>query len=452
MISVKNKIVVSVVLVLLAASLAVVLTSGSQQANSSDGILIDFGDRSITFVNMNGDEDSMSALEYACQVEGYELVVEDGRVKSINGFPQESGGLIWDLYVTHRGEITWTKIDGNYSDIIIGECTAVAWGLCRGNDVPTTAVDSTGLNYYSYPQATRVISLAPSCTETICAVGAVNTIIATDLYSNYPQAVVDAQEKGTIAIVGGFTNPSYELIVQQNPDMVICVGGQASHISVAEKLRAVGINVLVIYDGEDIDTILNNTHMVGVALGYTISAEDTINDITEGMEEVQYVLDSYSQLRYPSVMVSLSTVKSPWVSGSNTYVSDILSFTFCTNSYDSLNGWVQVNSESIMQYDPDCIIIVNSDYEPTEEAYLEMIQNMSAEWKETSAYKEGKIYLLTESATDLASRPATRVAQLTELLSKILHPEAFSDDIDIPKYVGDDYTEYLTYTKDLGFN
>jgi len=448
------KVTLSVILIVVGASFAVMFSPQSSSARSSDGIVIDFGNWDITYVNINTSDkdDALSALEYACEQEGFNLVIEGNEVISIDSLPTTEIDAAWELFVTPRGGREWVKAEGDPSNIIIGDYSIVAWGLCAEGEFPTTGVDATGYNFYNYDQPRRSISLAPSCTETVCSAGALNTIVGTDMYSNYPHAVVENQRSGKITIMGGYTNPSYELIVQQNPDIVICISSQVSHTIIAEKLRKIGIDVIVTFDGEDIDTIMDNIYMVGTGMNYSIPTKETLNSINEAMDFVYGDLESYAQIRYPDVMIALSSVKSPWVSGSGTYVSDILDFTFSNNVYEEQNGWVQVNSESIMQYNPSMIIMVNSEYPPTEDAYNQMLSSLSAEWKKTDAYANGEIYLLTEVATDLASRPGPRVAQLTELTARILHPDAFEDKIIVPKIIGNDYENYLTYTKDLNFN
>ena len=80
-----------------------------------------------------------------------------------------------------------------------------------------------------------------------------------------------------------------------------------------------------------------------------------------------------------------------------------------------------------------------------------MMSSLSAEWRNTNAFENGNIYLLAGGATDLASRPSTRIAQFTELMCRILQPNVFID-IDVPYYIGDNYRDYLYYTKELGFD
>ena len=92
--------------------------------------------------------------------------------------------------------------------------------------------------------------------------------------------------------------------------------------------------------------------------------------------------------------------------------------------------------------------MVTNDYEATQSDYDAMIASMSSEWRGTTAYKQGNIYLLVGDACDLASRPGPRVAQMAELMARMVHGGAFDDGIDVPKFIGDGYRDYLTITKE----
>jgi iron complex transport system substrate-binding protein len=177
------------------------------------------------------------------------------------------------------------------------------------------------------------------------------------------------------------------------------------------------------------------------------------------METINYAMDTIggllgddNQKRYPKVMVALSTAKSPWVSGKDTYIDDILSFCASHNAYDRVSGWIQANSETLSMYNPDYIFVVGYEGTPTKEGYQKIMDGLPPEWKRTTAYKEGNIYIFCESAANLASRCAPRFVQLTELTARILHPGSFDDGIEVPKYFGDDFHDYLTYTKDMNFS
>ena len=138
--------------------------------------------------------------------------------------------------------------------------------------------------------------------------------------------------------------------------------------------------------------------------------------------------------------------------GGNTYADDILISINGVNLFHTMNGWVHINSEYIAKYNPTVIIIYSTQYSATAEDYATLLANLSSEWKSTAAYQSGEIYLLADEAGTLAERSGPRFAQLMELTARILHPDAFDDGLVIPKYLGDDYVDYLTITKDLGYN
>ncbi|MDR3075001.1 MAG: ABC transporter substrate-binding protein, partial [Candidatus Methanoplasma sp.] len=266
------KILVSVLLVMSGAFAAVIMTDESSSARATEGIIIDFGDFDISYTDVDTNEfpDAYSALFHACESEGYELITDGERVESIRGLPSEGGPAVWRLYVTDKGSTEWREVSGKPSEIRILDYSAVAWGLFDTDGSPTPAVDATGLSYYGYPRATRVVSIAPSNTESVVAIGGLNTIVGTDMYSDYPASLVDRQKTGDIAIVGGYSNPSFELVIKQRPDLVICTSTQAYHLVLAEKLRGIGTNVLVAYDGESTDTVLVNMYMIGVGMRYEL--------------------------------------------------------------------------------------------------------------------------------------------------------------------------------------
>lgn len=175
--------------------------------------------------------------------------------------------------------------------------------------------------------------------------------------------------------------------------MVVCISTQSAHIKMAEKLRAAGIDVLVLDGGESVTAVLDNIYQAGLVLGSTETAEQCIEDLEKGIKTVHDTIESYDFKWDKRVMVALSAVKSPWASGSNTYVSDAMDNLFMINIYSGEDGWVQVNAETIAKYDPEVIIIVSSDYNATQSEYDSMLASMSSEWKGTTAFQSGDIYL-----------------------------------------------------------
>ncbi len=441
----KMKLYASVFVLLagLLLTVAVAATQDTTDVQSPSGIIIDFGNYDVVYTSVEEGMPIQDALTEACSERGFDLVVEGSSVVSIDGVESKDGHT-WGLYAVERGQKDWSRIDdvGTVSDY-----TAVCYGYCTDEEWPAPAVDRMGVAFHGYDVPSKVVSLAPSATETICFNGGIDLLVGTDQYSNYPSEVVDRRDRGYISTVGSFTTPSFEMVLKQDPDLVVCISTQNAHLNMAGKLRATGVDVLVLDGGESIEAVLDNIYATGVVLGVQDRSTESIHDLQAEMVEVSDIISSYHSKWEKRVMVTLSAEKAPWVSGDGTYASDVMSHICVDNIYSDESGWVQVNSETIYKYNPEVIIIVLTEFESTPEDYDIILSSMSKEWTSTDAYKAGEVYLFTGDAADCASRAAPRVAELMELLGRAIHGAAFDDGSELPKYLGDDYIDYLTITR-----
>ncbi|MDN5356833.1 MAG: ABC transporter substrate-binding protein [Candidatus Methanomethylophilaceae archaeon] len=449
----KVKTVLSAGIVILCVMFTALAASGQTYIQGTDGLIVDFGGGMTYFgaVNPEDNPDANEGLELTCAVFGFDLVRNGDEVVSIDLSVSGTDGRTWGLYVVEKASsdlqqtYPWVKISGDPGDVKIKEYAAVAWAYCSEEETPSRAVDATGICFYGYGHPERIVSMAPSCTEMICSVGGERKLVGTDDYSNYPESVESARLSGNMASIGGFTNPSYESIVRTDPDLVICVNSQRSHLDTAERLRSAGINVVVADGGEDVGSIMESIMMVGTAMGIREAAENTVNGIIGDLSDIEDIIDGNSSAPKNAV-IALSTDKSPWVSGSYTYASDVLSIISVGNSFSDLGGWVMVTSESLVTEDVDCIVVITSNGPRSQSEYQAISDSLGDEWKHTDAYRDGKIYFLTDSAADLASRAGPRVAQVAELMARIIQDTAFEGDM--PKYIGDDYRDYISMARD----
>ena len=446
---IKFKTILTVAIVSAGGILGVLLIGGGNvTANQSLGIGIDFGERNVVWTDMDLHVygDPKDALENACKENGLTFSIDDGVVTEIGGVVADETRT-WDLWTVRRGSTSWEKL--NDISVNLLDFTVSMWAFCSKTEQPTVAVDQVGNSIYGFPQAQRTVSLSPSLTEIIGSLNAVNTLVGTDKYSNFPSEVINRQSRGDITIVGDFLSPSYELIMKVSPDMVFCDGSQYSHFEMSERLRKVGVNSLVMYGGESIDTILDNIFITGVAMGYDMRSLEVIGLIEEAMDVLTLNLKSEGT-EFISTMIALSSDKAPWVSGSYTYMDDILTQMFGENVFSDNEGWTHSNSEYIAKNNPSTIIIITDSYLATQQEYDIMLDSLSNEWKKTDAYKKGRIYMICDGANEVVSRAGPRCAQIMELVARMLHTGAF-DGIEISKFIGNDYEKHLTFTKDLGF-
>lgn len=462
-----TKIKTSLSVLILAIALVTLYFSpvGLGHSNPEAGIILDFGKEDDVFYGIVDDLEDPNAIEAlyrTCSMYGFPLEEEGGIVTSINNIESEPDGRKWSLYAVELPETDtpikkpWKISVKDPSDVKISSYAAVAWAFCSDTEYPSNAVDASGKSIYGYGRPDKIVSLAPSCTEMICAVGGERKIVGTDAFSNYPESIKSAREIKKIDDIGGFTNPNYEKIINLNPDLVVCVNSQYSHNDITKKLRSIGINVVVVDGGESINSVLESLIMVGTSMGIREHAVSISNDIKDEISELDELIENNSSVT-KNVMVSLSVDNAPWVSGSDTYASDALNIISAENSYGDLLDWAMVSSESLIwknleleiTREIDTIIVILEEGPDTEAKYRTVLDQLSEEWKRTNAYNEEsdekEIYFLTGSAADLASRPGPRVAQFIELTARIVQKTAFDEDI--PKFIGNDYQDYLTMTK-----
>lgn len=449
----KKKALFTVAILIIGSIFAVSFNNTQVSAYQSTGIAIDFGERNVTWTDLDLNEygDPYDALEEACDYNNYTLTVDGDAVVEINGIANV-GDYSWGLWAVENSFTEWKKLSLPYGDI--SGYSVTSWAYCYDDgdvtETPTVGVDQYGRCIYGYSQANRVVTLSPSLTEIIGSLNAVNILVGTDGgysgCSNYPDSVVTAKNNGDILTVGDYTTPSFEYILEANPDIVFCDGSQYSHYEMAEKLRKVSIPAIVLYAGESIDTIKDNIYIIGVAMGYELRALEVMSMLDDAEIDIIKMISSGGTVP-KDLMVALSPDKSPWVAGYDTYVDDIINTVMGENVFSSEYGWVQVNSETIPSNNPSIIIVITQDYGATQSEYDLLLDSLPEEWKETDAYRDGNIYVFCDGLAEMSMRPGPRYAQLMELVTLILHFPS-----EIPKYIGDEYEDYLTITKHLGFN
>ena len=449
------KISVSVALIVLIAGSLPFVGLTERPVDDRQGVVIDFGywDASWTEMSFSAGQNALDVLESACERKGYSkpVYLPDGSVYSIDG-QTNLPNAEWNLFLLR--DSVWKSFD-DPSSIDVGDEGIVCWARSSdaGNIVPCT--DASGHTYYSYAregislrsgESMKIISLAPSVTEMVASIGCTSNLVGTDGYSDYPKEVDDLRKGGTIQSVGGYIDPNYERIIGLAPDLVICDGSVGEQVSISDRLRKSGIDCVVLYDCAEISSVYDNIWVLASSLGFSERANSTISDIMSSISVTSGIAGDTGR----RVFVSLSADPSPWTSGSDTYLSDIISTSGGVNAFDSQSSsWFMVSKEQIYAKQPDVIVLVLENRAiDSKEDYESLLESLDPTWKNTPAFKNGDVYVFSGSSADALSRYGPRVSEAVELISKILNPEAFLDrdpmDL-IPKYFDDDYDDFLRY-------
>ena len=433
-------------------------------ADPKQGVMLDFAYYNVEWNEMKFTEGmtGRDALDLVCASKGYEVVENsDGSIYSVNNKP-ELRNVSWGMYVLDDDN-NWVEIENPNTYIVYGE-EIISWARTGTGSEMMPAVDQTGFTYYSYAnrganqlgEKLRIITLAPSVTETVCAIGGREYIVGTDRYSDYPNALVEDQNSGKVSIVGGYTDPNFEKVVGENPDIVFLDGGTGEHVTMADKLRKAGISCVVLYNAVTTDDLLKNLWICASALGFSEVGNEYISDVSETLNTICNI----TNLQGKKVFVSLGVSDSPYTAGSGTYITNMLESLGAENIFaEDSSSWFMVSKEIVYERQPDIIIVIYDTEEiSSQREYRKLLSQFNDMWKKTPAYINGDVYVFSGDAASLLSRSGARLPEALELMAKILDPDSFieADPTDVVgvKYYNNSYNDeengYLRYVKAKG--
>lgn len=278
-----------------------------------------------------------------------------------------------------------------------------------------TVVDDLGYNVTVKLYPERIVSLAPSNTEILFALGLGDKVVGVTDYCNYPPEVVKLKEEGKIKSIGGYTTVNVEKVAELKPDLVVAHSGNG--IGTIEAIRKLGIPVVCL-DPKNFEDIMRDIELLGKITG----AEDNATKLIEFMKrKIEEVKEIVSKAEDRPRVVHIVWHDPIWVSGKGTFVDELITLAGGVNAINE-SGWVTIDEEGLIALNPD-VIIVNSG------TGMGGSDNIIYEWimsnerlKVIKAVKENRVYIID---ADLASRPSHRLVYALEEFARFIHPELF---------------------------
>lgn len=255
----------------------------------------------------------------------------------------------------------------------------------------------------------RIISLAPSLTENLYLLESAETLIAVTSYCDYPPQAKTKQ------IIGTLINPNIEKIYALSPDLVLAVSG-INRLQTIEKLKSLGLKVVVFSECNDFDDILNNFIRLAKLIGRQKKAKEIIKEVEKEIDSITKRIKNF-----PPLKVFWEVGANPLVSiGDKSFANEFISYSGAVNIFAGLSvRYPRVSREEVIRKNPQVIILVTmGDVTNKEMAYWQ-------KFKDLDAAKLHRIYIIN---ADKVCRP-TPVSFLTGLkkVVRLLHPEVFSN-------------------------
>lgn len=283
-------------------------------------------------------------------------------------------------------------------------------GCAAGNSSSANSkielVDGLGRTVSLAKVPEKIVSLAPSNTEVLFAVGAGKQVIGRDEFSDYP-----AEAKNIPSVGGSMGKYSYEQIAALQPDLVL-----AAEINTPEQVKALEdlhLNIYYLSNPKDINGMFDNLLLVGKLTGHDKDAAALVDTLKNRVKDLtQSVKQSTSPVK---VFYELdgSDPSKPWTSGKGSFVDQLITMAGGVNVASSAGeGWMQLSQEALIQANPDVILLGDAAYGITPESVAQR-----AGWGQISAVVNNRIFAFDDN---LVSRPGPRLVDgLSELIRLI---------------------------------
>jgi len=253
----------------------------------------------------------------------------------------------------------------------------------------------------------RIVSLAPSLTETLYALGAEDRLVGDTDFCDYPP---EAQKKPK---VGGVINPNLEQIAALHPDLVL-VTKEGNLLDTVRSLDTLGIPSYAT-DAHTVDEIISSTQKLADVLNVPAAGKALADDLQRRLAALHTMVSAVPPRRVLFIVWS-----EPLMSvGKDTFVADALRRAGAASIVDSSQDWPQVNLEEVARLQPEYLVFASS-HSGSSAHDFEALANRPG-WRILDAVQNRHFAVVS----DAIIRPAPRIVSVIEDLARQLHPEVF---------------------------
>lgn len=281
--------------------------------------------------------------------------------------------------------------------------TLPAFAACGAREGGSAAgvgtVDDYGVVIATRAPARRIVSLNPTTTELLFALGAGERLVGRSRWDQWPAEAL------AVAEVGDAIRPSVERIIAARPDLVLLYAS-GDNRAAASALAGAGIRVVALR----IDRIADferSLRIIGALTGHDAAASLASDSLRRSLDAVRAALRHVERPR-----VFLHVWDNPLIAiGGGSYLSELVEIAGGRNVYGDLaEPSPQVSFEDLLRRDPDAILAG-----PGAAARLAADER----WRALRAVRDGRVLAYD---TMLVSRPSLRLGEGARALAALLHP------------------------------
>lgn len=249
----------------------------------------------------------------------------------------------------------------------------------------------------------KIVSVIPSATETVFAVGAGEEVVGVSEWANYPEEVNDIEKVGDQQL-------NIEKIVSLEPDLVVADLNNADDI---EAMRQAGLNVLVL-GAQNLEEVYKDIELVGQATGHMDQATEVIEQMKSDVTEVQNAVSDLSEDEKKRVWIEVGPEL--YSGGEGSFIDELINLAGGVNIIGDQEGWPQVSEEVVLEKDPEVIITTYGYY--MDDAVDQVLTRDN--WQDVTAVQEEQVYDLH---SDVLTRPGPRLTEGLKELAHSIYPD-----------------------------
>ncbi|MFZ3579833.1 ABC transporter substrate-binding protein [Virgibacillus sp. DJP39] len=270
---------------------------------------------------------------------------------------------------------------------------------------PLTVTDATGKEVTFDSEPTKLVSLIPSDTEILFAVGAGEEVLAVDDYSNFPAEAADLPKLGST-----YSGLNEEELIALQPDVVFINSGLQAQV--AEELRAKGFKVFG-SNPQSIKEVMEAIQGIGVILNNQEQAQSVVDDMKEDLENVK---SKVANVEPKKVYAEYSK---GWSFGAGEFSNDLIILAGGENIFADIDGWFEVNPEKVIKRNPEVILYTSGEKGATEDSKEQILSREG--WNVIDAVKNERVVGIDSSK---ASRVGPRITESLIEIFESIHPDS----------------------------
>ncbi|MDN3922392.1 ABC transporter substrate-binding protein [Roseateles violae] len=280
---------------------------------------------------------------------------------------------------------------------------ALLGGLAQPAGAYQLKDDAGHVSEWSAPPQ-RIVSMVPSLTETVCALGACARLVGVDRYSNHPPQVA------ALPKLGGIDDSNIETIVALRPDVVLV----SPSSRMAERLQALGLKVVTLESKSyaDVRRVLGKTAQL-------LAVQDT-DRLWRGIEAGVGAAAQSLPPAARSARVYYEVASGPYGAGESSFIGEIIARLGARNIIPaSMGPFPKINPEFVVRANPDVIMVGSRDAEGI---------TARPGWERISAVRRQQICVFSREEGDVLVRPGPRLAEAAQIMARCLREHSGGGD------------------------